>query len=107
MIFLLGNSGCAIKKIVCAQVKSYEMKPLVLCDVSFQFNRCRCRCFDPNTWQSLPLNQCKEFEGAQGDAIRYAINHCEGLVGFFDVDIATEIKPKVNALNGVKKDYCE
>lgn len=83
------------------------MRPLASCDISLQFNRCRCRCLNPNTWESLNLKDCKEYEELAGLAVNLPIIECDGLVGFFVDDIATEIKPKVNALNGIKRDYCD
>lgn len=112
MMFLsLGASSCSTtRKIVCAQVADNQMKPLASGEVSFQFNRCRARCLDPNTWQALPLKNCKdEFPDAEDDeeiARNYPLAKCEGLAGFFVEDIATEIRPKVTALNQIKKDYC-
>ena len=130
MIFLsLGASSCGSvqRKIVCAQVNDNQMKPLASGEISFQFNRCRARCLDPNTWQALPIKECKkdwpECEECEVDiakkpdrkcesycselARNYPLVKCEGLAGFFVEDIATEIRPKVTALNRIKKDYCD
>jgi hypothetical protein len=85
------------------------MKPLASGDISLQFARCRARCLDPNTWEALPLKNCKEAFPDAGEeelARNYPLAKCEGLAGFFVEDIATEIRPKVKALNQIKKDYC-
>lgn len=97
------------KKIACAEVKKYQMKPLPAGDVSFQFNRCRVRCLDPNRWTELPLKACgNHFPNAEeGEYVRnLPIGYCDGLTGFFAKDVAMEIRPKVDALNDIKDDYC-
>lgn len=96
------------------------MKPLASGEVSFQFNRCRARCLDPNTWGALPLKQCPEIFPeciktvnqetpvyCEDLAKNFELTKCEGIAGFFVEDIATEIRPKMGALNGLKKDYCD
>lgn len=86
------------------------MRPLPAGDISFQFERCRARCLDPNTWQALELKECLEAfpDAKEGEFSRnYPLVKCEGLAGFFIDDIATEIRPKVKALNSIKKDYCD
>ena len=129
MFLSLGLSGCgsATRKIVCAQIADNEMKPLASGEISFQFNRCRARCLDPNTWEAMPLKSCSrdfpecsecEVEIAEKPdrkcepycedlARNYPPVKCEGLAGFFVEDIATEIRPKMGALNNIKRDYCD
>lgn len=110
MFLVMGASSCGTTgKVICAQIKDLEMKPLPAGDFSFKFNRCRARCLDPNTWAALPLNKCKaDFPDAtEGEFTRnYPIDKCEGLSGFFIEDVVVEIRPKLKALNTIKKDYC-
>lgn len=109
-------------KIICSQVKSTQIKPLILKDINFQFNRCRARCFDFNSWEELPFNKCashvvperfisfKEEEFSKEGvklAENYPIEFCDGMGGFSNVDMAIEIKPKIKKLNAIKNDYCE
>jgi len=62
-IFLVSGCNSFQTKVICKQIKDYEIKPLPLCDVSFQFNRCRCRCFDYNKWTTYSdIKTCKNFE---------------------------------------------
>lgn len=103
MIFL---ASCKTR-IICSQIKSNTIKPIALCDLSLQFNRCRCRCFNPNTWSEVNDNLCSwkyEEPFKKGD---YPIDYCEGIAGFFIEDIAREVKPKVKNLNRIKSDYCD
>lgn len=112
MMFLsLGVSSCGsvTRKIVCNQIHDNEMKPLASGQISLHFKHCLARCIDPNSWEYLELTNCpNEFpEAKAGEIVRkYPIENCEGIVGFFIEDIATEIRPKVTALNRIKEDYC-
>lgn len=118
MIFIV---SCETQqKIYCAQIKSATIKPLLLRDINFQFNRCRIRCFDVNTWGELPFNQCApvqagiEFTSFKEDVIikgkkmaeNYPIELCDGIAGFTNTDMAVEIKPKIKKLNSIKNDLC-
>lgn len=120
MIFL---TSCK-SQIVCSQIKEAEIVPTPMCDISFQFNRCRCRCFDLNRWDSLPLRYCpdmrvelgfvdysdsfaKEKKFSSTEAVNLPLNACEGLVGFNYKHIASNIRPKVKQLNIIKEDNCK
>ena len=67
------------------------IKDVVMCDVSFTKDRCRCRVVNLNTLEAI------------SEAVNYDITHCEEIAGFYLNDIAQEIKPKVKA----KIRFCE
>lgn len=117
-------------KIVCAQIESSKIKPLVLKDISFQFDRCRIRCFDINTYNVLSMDKCPDTyeyfltreELSQFSAQEFKdfkkylktltssdlpITACEGLSGFDIKDWAVQIKPAIIKLDNVKKDNCK
>jgi hypothetical protein len=103
IIFYLGSCKT---KIICPQVRANFIKPIPLCDISMQFNRCRCRCFSPSNWSEADDKLCswrypEPFR--KGD---YPIDYCEGMAGFFLEDIALEVKPKVKNLARINSDYC-
>jgi len=63
MIFFLSSCRSFERQVICQEIDKYQIKPIPLCDVSFQFNRCRCRCFDYNKWETLPdIKKCKNFQ---------------------------------------------
>ncbi len=93
-------------KIICSQVKSATIKPIVLCDLSMQFNRCRCRCFNANRWAEVEDRACKWRYPEPFKKGDYPIDYCEGIAGFYLEDIAQEVKPKVKKLSRIKTDYC-
>jgi len=119
-------SGCK-DKIICAEIKSAEIKPVVLYDVSFTFKRCRVRCFDANKWTTLPISSCPVLSAYASDyaesvvnfneldldtkkinfdAVNLPLEQCEGVAGFSLEDHAKEIGPKVKELNQIKVDNC-
>jgi len=93
-------------KLICAQVNSATIKPIVLCDLSMQFNRCRCRCFNLNAWDEVEDKACKWAHDEPFKKGDYPIDYCEGIAGFYLEDIAREVKPKVKKLSKIKSDYC-
>lgn len=96
MFLVLVSCQSVNTKLVCAQLKKHEIKPHQLCDISFKFNRCRCREFDFNTWKEL------------ADPVNYPVEHCEGIAGFYiDPDIAEDIRPQVRALSNLKGNLCD
>ena len=112
-IFLTSSCKDAI---ICAQINSAKIKPLVLKDISFQFDRCRIRCFDINTWATFPsLNACEEFkddletpEKENEEPYRdYEIKYCDGLSGFDVKDMAKVVRPKIKELAQIKEDNCK
>jgi len=114
MIFL---TSCK-DKIICKEIKSYAIKPLVLYDVSFQFNRCRARCFNANKWITLPINSCPELSAyasdypetfqitKDGETVNLPLEQCEGVSGFYLNDMATELRPKIKSLDSLKTENC-
>lgn len=54
-----------------------------MCDISFQFDRCRCRDYDVDRLRAV------------SEAVNYPIEECEGVTGFFIDDVAKDILPKV------------
>lgn len=123
LLTILCLSGCQSPntRIVCAQIKEHEIKPIKSCDVSFKFNRCRCRCFNMNAWKEEPLKSCPEFSEVQEsevrkvkkksgelyEAVNYPVDHCEGISGFYLDKIATEVRPNVKALDALKENLCQ
>lgn len=107
MIFLI---SCKTK-IICGQINSARIVPVMLYDVSFQFNRCRGRCFDVNEWKTLPINRCigeldSQYIPVIDNAINYPLEYCDGVAGFSLDDMSENIRPKVKELNAIKGDYC-
>lgn len=80
---------------ICAELKKQEIKAIEMCDVSFQFERCRCRLFDLNAWEAL------------SEADNRPIEYCEGIAGFKLEDIAVEVRPKIKAMYRLKENLCQ
>lgn len=99
-------SSCVGKKVICTQLDASRIKALPLCDISFQFNRCKCRCFDFNNWSEIDDRACKWRYGDFSSG-EYPLEACEGIAGFFVDDIAVEVKPKVKKLAKLKADLCD
>ena len=60
-IFSLSSCRSFERQVICKEIDSYKIKPSPMCDISFKFNRCRCRCFDYNKWETLSdIKQCKK-----------------------------------------------
>lgn len=124
LLTILWVSGCRSMNtsIVCSQLKEHEIPPIKSCDISMRLNRCRCRCFDYNSWNELPLKTCKEFRdvsreeirkvrrkktGEFYEAVNYPADHCEGISGSFLDTLATEVRPRVKALHQIKENLCD
>ena len=118
------------KKLVCSEIENNLIPPLILSDISFQFNRCRIRCFDFNEWRELSMDKCpqaygyfkpsEELEAMNERELKnfkaelskilstdLPIEACDGLAGFSNEDMALEIKPRIKRLNAIKNDVCE
>lgn len=131
MMFSLNACRSFETKVVCEQIEQYKIEPIKACDISFQFNRCRCRCFDFNKWQALDAKMCPDFNNKvikqivrftddagvitaknistkeeRFQAVDFPIEHCEGLSGYNIKDAATKVRPNVKALNEVKEQLC-
>lgn len=61
----------------------HSIKSQILCDISFEKNRCRCRLYDLEKMEALE------------EPINHPLIHCEGVSGFFLEDIAKDIKPDI------------
>jgi len=53
------------------------------CDISFEFERCRCRDYNLNTMSPIA-----------GTEENWPLQACDGVAGFMLEDIAIEIRPK-------------
>lgn len=90
----LGSCRSVQTSVICSEIRNQEINPVELCDISFQFLRCRCRQFDMNSWAST------------SEAVDYPLEHCDGMAGFKLDDMALEIRPKVKALYRLKENLC-
>lgn len=106
MIFLLNSCRTAVQRIVCAQIREARLPNLIMKDVSIQFDRCRLRCFNLNDWQTLPLKECKGYENEAGNSLNRPLIECEGVAGFSVEDWASEVRPRIKQLGGLRDDYC-
>jgi len=104
MIFLIHSCGYS----------KYNFKPLLLCDVSFKFNRCRCRCYDLNLGVTLAPAACLDIVSIQSLGItegatawNQPIEFCEKFAGFNMEDWAIEIQPKAKAKADWIKSNCK
>lgn len=110
-------TSCKNQKFICSEIKGNRIDPVVMYDVSFVFNRCRARCFDPNEWKTIDSNLCpsmpqgeivEEFlDGEFLNSINLPIEECEGMAGFKIEPIAREIRPKIKRLNEIYVDNCK
>lgn len=120
MITLLMMFSISCKQqVICSQIKSAEIKFHPMYDVSFQFNRCRVRCFDINKWETVEASLCKELDGylpqvqsftenkKTFEGINLPIKECEGIAGFKLEDIAADVRPNIKKLDSIKQDYCK
>ena len=75
----------------------FQIKPKVVCDISFQFNRCRCRCIDVKNIKELDPKKCDlDWESRQLD---FKLEHCDGLVGFHYEDLIAHVIPEARKSN--------
>ncbi len=95
------------QKLICAQISRHQIPPVAKCDISFRFNRCRCRCFDLNNWNTLSLNQCSQFRDLEGTSHNFPLEYCDGVDGFFLSEEASTIRPNVKALANVRDNLCQ
>lgn len=93
------------------------LRPQIRYDVSFQFNRCRVKCFNPDTLKDTKDTDCNryykredwpnpipdyfELEEREGKSKfwfkggNYTLEQCDDLVGIKKSDYAIEIRPYV------------
>ncbi len=68
-----------------------SLKPIIVKQISFKYNRCRLYCYNPNSLKQIKDKKCGE-EFVSGD---YNINLCDGILGI-DIKIYAEyLKPKI------------
>lgn len=102
MIFIALSCNSVKQRIICGEIEAANTRPKIFCDVSIQFQRCRCRCFDLESFSTVDDKLCgDDFKSGNKD-----IYFCEGIAGFFNKDWAVEVKPKLKRLEDLKGDYC-
>jgi hypothetical protein len=83
----------------------WKIKPRVSCDVSFQFDRCRCRCLSlKNDLQTVDPKLCGL--DWKTDVKDFPIQSCEGIAGFYVEDIAKHIRPEALETKQCYEDKC-
>jgi len=71
------------------------------CDISFEKQRCRCRCLDAVTLKETDKKNCKKdwkkyFLGVpEKHPVNYRPSMCEGIMGFRIEEIAKDIIPAI------------
>jgi hypothetical protein len=97
LLMILTLSGCNSieRKAICKEIKKNEIIPLEKCMISFKFQKCRCRIFNMNTWETI------------GEAYDQPLEYCDGISGYKAIDEAVEIRPKVKALSRLKENLCQ
>lgn len=95
MTFFLSGCRSVERRLTCAQIEAHQIPHVEFCDISFKFNRCRCRMFDMNSWEPTT------------EPIDYELEYCEGVAGPHLADIARDVRPNVKALAQLKRNLCE
>ncbi len=95
MISFLNGCRSVERRITCAQITKHQVPINEFCDISFRFDRCRCRQFDMNTWE--PITEPQDFP----------LEYCEGVAGYRLDDIARDVRPNVKALAELRRNMCE
>ena len=82
-----------------------SFKPVLQCDISFKFDRCRCRCFDINKMETVGPKEC----GFDIDVPDWNLSPemCEGFVGFHYETWGRDIIPKAKELYRYYQDTCQ
>ena len=81
----------------------------ILCDSSFSFERCRCRCYDTESLRITKKQNCKKdwdkyFGGTpEVHPVNYDIMYCDEISGFKTEEVITDIIPDVKEYRA----YCE
>lgn len=74
----------------------------LFCDISFEEDRCRCRCLSTESLEIADKEKCekdweKYFYGIpEVHPINYEVEACEGIGGFRVEEIAKDIIPMIN-----------
>lgn len=98
----------------CESLAKYNFKPMIHCDISFKFNRCRCRCYDLNYADTLAPKECLSEDqilqldiGPEQKAWNLDLESCERYAGFSSEDWAIEVQPKTKARMDWVKSHCK
>ena len=108
-----------------------KIKPLILCDASIKFDRCRCRCYNLNESKSVENEKCglnskryvlKDVDLMTDDeisdvwglldnekaeiGINFPIERCDQIAGFSLNDWAINIDPWQKEIRQFYKDEC-
>jgi len=102
IMFLL--SSCNTYK-VCRRIEKAKFNAAPICDISFKFERCRCRCFSLSDYQILPDRQCDNAEG-EFQSGNFPLKECEGISGFRVSNWASDIQPKTKKLIQLRNSNC-
>lgn len=91
------------RKLICKDVQRQEINSMPFYDVSFQFNRCRVRCFNLTDYTIVDDSEC----GPSFVSGNYPLSACEGVQGFITEEWAAEVRPKLKNLRSVYLDECQ
>lgn len=107
MLLMVLLSSCKVnQKIVCSQIRSAKIKAMPICDISFEKNRCRCRCFNLTEYKIEKDDMCNWSDGSDFKSGNYNIQTCEGIAGFFVEKWSSEVGPKFKKLNNLYGNLC-
>ena len=76
--------------------KGPKIKPKIMCDISFEFERCRCRCYDLMNIKTTSPKRCNV--ESEEDNWNLPIESCDEISGFFIQDLAKKIIPKARKI---------
>ena len=82
-----------------------RIKPQIVCDYSYQFDRCRCRCYDNMKLKRVPPIECNQFFDEEEWEI--SLHECDGLTGWFIDDVNIEVLPWAKKTRQYYKDKCD
>lgn len=76
--------------------KGPKIKPQIMCDISFQFERCRCRCYDLMNIKTTSPKRC----GVESHEENWnlPILACDEISGFYIENLAKKIIPKARKI---------
>jgi len=76
--------------------KGPKIKPKIMCDVSFEFERCRCRCYDLMNIKTTSPERCDVESNEENWNL--PIEYCDEITGFYAEDLAKKIIPKARKI---------
>ena len=83
----------------------------ILCDTSFVYNRCRCRCYDTEKLATVDKKKCKkdweEYFGSVPDVHpeNYDITYCDEVSGFKTEQVLKDIIPSIKEYKAKCEDF--